>query len=132
MKIYVVYILTNKKHGTLYVGVTNNLKRRMYEHINGLIEGFTKKYDLKRLVYVEQSDFVYNAIAREKTLKSWNRQWKIDLIEKQNPEWEDLYEKIFGPECEDNKDLSSQIKSGMTSIENNKVWIPGQAWDDKI
>ena len=97
MKIYVVYIITNKPRGTLYIGFTNNLKRRMIEHKLGLVEGFTKKYDLKRLVHVEQFEYVKNAIGREKQLKRWHREWKINLIEKQNPEWNDLFEKIFGP-----------------------------------
>ncbi|MFH1831209.1 MAG: GIY-YIG nuclease family protein [bacterium] len=98
---YVVYILTNKPRGTLYVGVTNNLKCRMREHRLGLVDGFTKKYDLKMLVHVEQSDSAISAISREKRLKSWNRKWKIDLIEENNPTWENLYEKIFGPDDEE-------------------------------
>jgi putative endonuclease len=98
MKVYVVYILTNKINGTLYVGVTNDLKRRIVEHREGACDGFTKKYDLKKLVYIEQFACVYSAIAREKRLKHWNRKWKIDLIEKQNSGWIDLYESIFGPE----------------------------------
>lgn len=70
----------------------------MQEHKLKLVDGFTKKYDLTRLVYVEQFEYIVNAIRREKQLKQWNRQWKIDLIEKTNPEWNDLYESIFGPE----------------------------------
>lgn len=98
MKIYAIYILTNKSRGTLYIGVTNNLKRRMQEHRLKLVDGFTKKYDLTALVHVEQFEYIINAIRREKQLKQWNRQWKIDLIEATNPEWNDLYESIFGPE----------------------------------
>lgn len=94
MKNYYVYIVTNKPRGTLYIGMTNNLIRRAYEHRKGLIEGFTKKYNLKRLVYYEVFDRVEDAILREKRLKKWNRQWKIDLIEKVNPNWNDLYEKL--------------------------------------
>jgi putative endonuclease len=89
-KIYYVYILTNQKSGTLYIGVTSNLPRRTYEHQNSLLEGFSKKYSLKKLVYMEPHDEVTAAIAREKHIKSWKRQWKIQLIEKANPDWKDL------------------------------------------
>ncbi len=94
MKNYYVYIITNKPKGTLYIGLTNNLIRRSYEHQNGLIDGFTKKYNLKRLVYFEVFNLVEDAILREKRLKKWNRQWKIDLIEKANPNWNDLYQQL--------------------------------------
>ncbi len=94
MKKYYVYILSNKKNGTLYVGVTSDLIKRIYQHKDGSIEGFTKKYDLKRLVYFEEGCNVNEAIKREKQLKKWNRQWKINLIEKENPEWDDLFENI--------------------------------------
>ncbi len=94
MKNYYVYIVTNKPRGTLYIGMTNNLVRRGYEHRNGLIDGFTKKYKLKRLVYFEVFNCVEDTILREKRLKKWNRQWKIELIEKVNPEWIDLYEQL--------------------------------------
>ncbi len=85
MKNYYVYIVTNKQRGTLYLGMTNNLVRRSYEHRNGLVDGFTRKYNLKMLVYFEVFNRVEDAIHREKRLKKWNRQWKIDLIEKVNP-----------------------------------------------
>lgn len=91
MKKYYVYILASKRNGTLYIGVTNDLMQRVYEHKNDLIDGFTKKYGVHRLVYYEQYDDVVNAIQREKRLKKWNRQWKIELIEKENLEWKDLY-----------------------------------------
>ena len=94
MKNYYVYIITNKPNGTLYLGMTNDLIRRGYEHRNGLIDGFTKKYNLKRLVYFEVFNLVEDAILREKRLKKWNRQWKIDLIEKANPNWNDLYQQL--------------------------------------
>ncbi|HMB99429.1 MAG TPA: GIY-YIG nuclease family protein [Flavobacteriaceae bacterium] len=87
---YYVYILTNKKNGTLYIGMTNDLERRMFEHKHKIIEGFTKKYGLDRLIYFEQFQYVNDAIKREKQLKNWNRQWKIDMIEKENKEWNDL------------------------------------------
>ena len=95
MKQFYVYILTNKKYGTLYIGVTNNLERRIYEHKNKLADGFTKKYNLNKLVHFEETESVGAAIEREKQLKYWQRQWKLDLINKDNPEWEDLAEKLF-------------------------------------
>ncbi len=91
MKQYYVYILASKKNGTLYIGVTNNLPKRVYEHKNNLIEGFTRKYSVHNLVYYESYSDVYAAIAREKAMKKWKRAWKIALIEKANPLWKDLY-----------------------------------------
>ncbi len=90
MKSYFVYILASQKNGTLYIGVTNDLHRRMYEHRNGLIEGFTKKYGVHKLVYFEETPNIDDAIAREKQLKNWRRLWKLELINKANPEWKDL------------------------------------------
>ena len=87
---YYLYILTNKKNGTLYIGVTNDLERRMFEHKNKLIEGFTKQYGLNMLVYFETYQYVNDAIKREKNMKKWKRQWKIDLIEQENNGWNDL------------------------------------------
>jgi len=86
-----VYILTNKRNGTLYLGVTNHLKRRVFKHKEKKIKGFTKKYGLDKLVYFEQTNDVYSALEREKKLKKWNRGWKLKLIEKDNPNWDDLY-----------------------------------------
>ena len=86
--------MTSKKNGTLYVGLTNNLIRRAYEHKNDLIEGFTKKYGVHKLVYYEQTNDIHNAIQREKELKKWNRQWKINLIEKFNHNWNDIYDEL--------------------------------------
>ncbi len=94
MKAYYIYILASKRNGTLYIGVTNNLTRRVYEHKNNLVEGFTKKYGVHMLVYYEQASDVNTAIQREKQLKKWKRAWKLALIEKENIHWEDLYEKI--------------------------------------
>ncbi len=91
---YYVYILASKKYGILYIGITNDLPRRVCEHKDGKIEGFTKQYHVKHLVYVEAFDYVDQAIHREKCLKRWKREWKIELIEKVNPEWKDLYEDI--------------------------------------
>ena len=96
MKQYYVYILESKKNGTLYIGVTNNLPKRVYEHKNNLIEGFTRKYNVHNLVYYESYGDVYAAIAREKAIKKWKRAWKIQLIEKYNPLWKDLYCDIVG------------------------------------
>jgi len=95
MKQYFVYILSNKRNGTMYVGVTNNLERRVYEHKNKLVDGFTKKYGLDKLVYFEETNNVRDALEREKQLKHWKRKWKMDLIEKDNPEWEDLTKSLF-------------------------------------
>ena len=89
-----VYILANKKNGALYIGVTSNLKKRIWEHKNNVVEGFTKKYQIHILVYFEQTDNVISAIEREKQLKNWKRKWKIELIEKDNSTWKDLYDEI--------------------------------------
>jgi putative endonuclease len=90
MKIYYIYILASKRNGTIYIGITNNLEKRIYEHKNEITKGFTKKYDVKKLVYYEKTNDVISAIAREKQLKKWNRKWKLELIEKSNPQWNDL------------------------------------------
>ena len=94
---YYVYILASKIGGTLYIGVTNDLIRRVAEHKLKSVESFTKDYDVVRLVYFEQFDDPENAIKREKRLKKWKRDWKIALIEKDNPNWNDLYPEIAGP-----------------------------------
>ncbi len=91
---YFVYILASKRNGTLYIGVTSNLTKRIEEHKNKLADGFTSKYGVDKLVYFEQTSDVDSAIAREKQLKKWNRKWKLELIEKQNPSWEDLSENL--------------------------------------
>jgi putative endonuclease len=88
---YYLYILASKRNGTLYIGVTSNLIKRIYEHKNNLIEGFTKKYNIHNLVYYEMTEDVNIALSREKQLKIWKRNWKIELIEKNNPKWKDLY-----------------------------------------
>ena len=92
---YYVYILASKKKGTLYIGVTSNLVKRIYEHKNDLVDGFTKEYAVHNLVYFETTESVESAIAREKKLKKWNRAWKIRLIEKNNSEWRDLYTELI-------------------------------------
>ena len=90
-----VYVLANKRNGTLYIGVTSNLMRRVWEHKNDLVEGFTKRYDIHRLVYYELHEAMVLAITREKHMKKWDRAWKLELIEKQNPGWKDLWEEIL-------------------------------------
>jgi putative endonuclease len=95
MKNYFVYILASKRHGTLYIGVTNNLARRIFEHKNKLVPGFTKQYNVNKLVYFEEYNDINQALLREKQLKKWYRQWKINLIEDFNPEWKDLYDELL-------------------------------------
>ncbi len=104
MQQYFVYILGSKRNLTLYTGVTSNLEKRIYEHKNKLIKGFTEKYNVNNLVYFETSNDIKSAIKREKQLKKWNRKWKLDLIEKSNPYWVDLA----------------------------KDWIPSQAGNDEV
>ena len=89
-----VYILSNKRNGTLYVGVTSNLVQRIWQHKNNLVPGFTQKYSIHKLVYFEMHSSMENAILYEKQIKKWNRKWKLELIEKNNPEWNDLYSEI--------------------------------------
>ena len=90
-----VYILSNKRNGTIYIGVTSNLVKRIWEHKQHVVESFTKKYDVTNLVYFEQLENINEAIAREKQLKNWRRNWKVALIEKDNPSWKDLYNSIL-------------------------------------
>ena len=96
MKQPCVYILTNKKDGVLYIGVTSNLLQRIWQHKNNQVEGFTQKYNTHTLVYYELFEDMESAITREKQLKKWNRDWKICLIEKENSNWDDLWEDIQG------------------------------------
>jgi putative endonuclease len=95
MKTGWVYIMTDKPNGTLYVGVTSNLAQRAYQHRTGLVDGFTKQYGLKRLVYAEEHQDMITAIQREKNIKHWSRAWKVKLIHRINPDWDDLYESYF-------------------------------------
>jgi putative endonuclease len=92
-----VYVLASARNGTLYVGVTNNIVRRVYEHREGLVEGFTDRYAVKQLVHFEEYGDIQLAIQREKRLKKWKRDWKLRLIEKSNPDWKDLYPEIAAP-----------------------------------
>jgi putative endonuclease len=123
---YYVYILASRRNGTLYIGVTNNLLRRVYEHKKKIVKGFTSKYKVDKLVYFEQTDDVHSALAREKKLKKYNRSWKLKMIENFNPNWNDLYYEFggtddlldeayksdtgFPPAC------SRQACAGMTSV----------------
>ena len=90
-----IYIITNKNNTTLYIGVTSNLRKRIWEHKNKVVEGFSKKYNLDKLVYFEVSDSIESAIIREKYLKGKARQYKVNLIEKNNKEWQDLYNDVI-------------------------------------
>jgi len=90
-----VYIMTNRPNGTLYVGVTADLPRRIWEHRQGAADGFTKKYGLKRLVYAEPHDAIEGAIQREKNIKHWPRKWKVRLVLDANPDWNDLYDQLI-------------------------------------
>ena len=94
MQQYYVYILASKKNGTIYVGVTGDLIKRIYGHKQNLIDGFTKKYDVHDLVYYEVHKEIEEAITREKQIKKWNRKWKLRLIEENNPTWMDLYDEV--------------------------------------
>ena len=94
MKSPCVYILTNKPKGTLYIGVTSNLTQRVWQHKNDFVDGFTERYGVHRVVWYEVHETMESAITREKALKKWNRAWKIELIEKTNPNWTDLYDEV--------------------------------------
>jgi len=89
-----VYIMTNKRNGTIYIGTTSNLARRVWEHREGVVDGFTKRYGLKRLVFAEHHEDMRMAMQRERNMKHWPRAWKIRLIHEQNPEWHDLYDRL--------------------------------------
>ena len=90
-----IYILTNRPNGTLYVGVTSDLARRVQEHRDGVLDGFTKRHGLKRLVYAKRHDDIRMALQREKNIKHWSRAWKVRLIHADNPEWDDLYDQLI-------------------------------------
>jgi putative endonuclease len=93
-KYYYVYILASKPYGTLYTGVSSDLLGRTWQHKNDCVDSFTKRYRVHRLVYYEQTESIESAIDREKQIKKWRRRWKLDLIEKMNPDWKDLYDEI--------------------------------------
>ena len=93
--VYFVYIMASKKDGVLYIGVTNDIVRRVYEHKNDFVDGFTRKYHIHKLVYFETTSDINVAITKEKQMKKWYRKWKIALIEKTNPHWNDLYNSLI-------------------------------------
>ena len=95
-KAFYVYMLANRRNGTLYAGVTSNLVQRAWQHREGVVSGFSKEHAVKLLVWYEQHEAAYSAITREKQIKKWNRAWKLSLIERMNPEWRDL----FGDICQ--------------------------------
>jgi putative endonuclease len=95
---YWVYILASQRNGTLYVGVTNDLYRRVYEHREGMLPGFTRRYRVKLLVHFEEFGDIEEAILREKRIKRWHRRWKLELIEARNPQWKDLWVELADPE----------------------------------
>jgi putative endonuclease len=95
MKLPAVYIMASKRNGTLYTGVTSDLRKRVFEHRSDAIEGFTKRYGVHNLVYFELHENMFEAITREKQIKKWNRAWKLRIIEQQNPDWEDLWAQIL-------------------------------------
>lgn len=94
-KEYFIYILSSKRNGTLYIGVTSDLVKRVWQHKNKLVDGFSSKYGTSRLIYYEKTDDIKSAILREKQLKVWKREWKLRIIEEMNPNWEDLYHTII-------------------------------------
>jgi putative endonuclease len=107
-KIYYVYILASKRNGTLYVGITNDLTRRVLEHKEKIISGFTSKYSVNKLVYFEMHKYINDAIQRESNIKAWKRKWKVELIESNNKEWNDLFFDLINEN--DIKDLKELIK----------------------
>jgi len=94
MRYSYVYLLCSERNGTLYVGVTSDLKKRVWEHKDGIYKGFTEKYNIHKLVWFEVHEDIEHAIAREKAIKKWNRKWKLRIIEEMNPKWEDLYDSL--------------------------------------
>jgi len=116
-RIYYVYILASKKKGTLYIGITNNILRRVLEHKDKILKGFTAKYDVDKLVYFEKYGNVDLAIKREKMLKEWHRKWKIRLIEENNKEWKDLFYDLISKE--DIESLREAIKEREEEKKNN-------------
>ena len=131
---FYVYLMANEPYGTLYVGITNDLARRVWEHREGMVEGFTKAFGLKRLVWFEEHGNAYEAITREKRIKRWHRDWKVNLVQSGNPQWRDLYPEILGgsnldpgpsPRCGARGDNHSS-QSGSGSSEKTRRKPPPQ------
>jgi putative endonuclease len=117
-----VYLLASKPNGTLYVGVTSNLVQRVWQHRNGVVDGFTKRYSVHRLVWFEMADRMDSAIQREKQIKKWNRAWKIEMIERTNPHWRDLWPALLGEVesvLDEKLDSRPRSESGMTFLRGN-------------
>ena len=117
-----VYILASRRNGTIYIGSTTDLPKRIYEHRRGLVAGFTRTYGVKRLVYVEIYDDISDAIVRERRMKEWQRDWKIRLIEKDNPSWKDLAVSLLGFEPLEKKDRSSRRRPGPMLPAQGEGW----------
>ncbi|MFI3241198.1 MAG: GIY-YIG nuclease family protein [Alphaproteobacteria bacterium] len=122
MKQGYVYIMTNKYNTTFYIGVTSNIERRVYEHKNNLVKGFTEKYNAHKLVYIEQYNLVTEAIAREKQLKNWHRDWKINLIKKQNPNFEDLYTRKIS-NAQEILEIPKQVRDDESGVQDYGLGI---------
>ncbi|MAF13751.1 MAG: hypothetical protein CMI53_02555 [Parcubacteria group bacterium] len=123
-RVYYLYILTNKIKTVLYIGVTNNLESRLWQHKIKINKGFTSKYNVDKLIYYEEFQYINDAIEREKQLKNWSRQWKVSLINEFNPKWENL-----DPNCHAELDSASRLRAGATNKDVNE--IPDQVRDDR-
>ena len=128
---YYVYILTNKSNKVLYTGVTNNLLRRVYEHKNKHVKGFSSKYNLSKLVYYEEAEDIYGAITREKQIKGYVRAKKIKLIESMNSEWKDLYKELMKEEPCKNEILPENKVQDTSSLRKASVWQAGRQKNKK-
>ncbi|MBY6204138.1 GIY-YIG nuclease family protein [Halomonas denitrificans] len=126
---FAVYILTNRRNGTLYIGVTRDLVARLEAHRSGAVAGFTRTHSVHRLVHVERFATAMEAIAREKQLKAWKRWWKVQLIEQRNPYWVDLSDRLRN---RGGKDTGSQIEFGTTGWGGGRHWVPNRVWDDGL
>ena len=124
MKAPAVYILASQRNGTLYVGVSSNLIQRIWQHREGVVQGFTQKYGVKTLVWYEQHETMQSAIAREKAIKKWNRAWKLRLLEARNPQWIDLWPEIIGQEPPVSNDLSLPRTSNTPSFPSVSIGNP--------
>jgi putative endonuclease len=123
MKQPAVYLMASQRNGTLYVGVTSNLIQRVWQHKNHVVPGFTDKYKLELLVWFEQHELMETAIASEKAIKKWNREWKLNLIEKANPDWQDLWPKITGATQIAGETLDSRLRGNdeITGGDDEKI-----------